>query len=77
MQTTWVSGGTATAPLVTEATSTWANASFKTFLAAMESWLDHAREHELIALAGLVNAECYRRRRQVQATDRQGYGQAA
>ncbi len=77
MQTTWVTGGTAAPPLAAEATSTETSASLKTFLAAMECWLDHAREHELIALAALVNTECDRRSRELHAVDRQGWGQGA
>ncbi len=77
MQSRWVSTGAPTAPLVAETSSTEASASLKTFLAAMECWLDHAREHELIALTTLVNAECDRRSREVHAMDRQGCGQRA
>ena len=74
MQSRCVSAGTATAPLGAEATSTETSAALKTFLAAMQCWLDHAREHEVIALAALVNTECDRRSREVHAMDCQGCG---
>ena len=43
------------------ATSAELSPSFETFLATIRCWLDHARGQEVIAPAGLVNAECDRR----------------
>ena len=77
MQNRSISGITALAPLAAEASSAGTSTSFNTFLAAIESWLDYARENEVIALAALVNTECDRRSQEVQATDRQRCGQAA
>jgi hypothetical protein len=77
MQSRWQFTNMATAPLAAQTSSTEGSASFKNFLMAMECWLDHAREHELIAIAALVNAECSRRGQQVYVMDRRGCGQGA